>query len=511
MTSVVEGLRVITSTTLLHLSNISKTFGATKAVKDVSIKFSSGQIVGLIGENGAGKSTLAKIIAGVYPPNSGTVNFDGSIVNFRSPFEALNSGVAMMAQEIMLIPEATVEANIFLSNLPSNGWLPDNKKMRDEFTKLNILTGFALKPNVKVSSLRLADQQKVEIMRSIARKSKLIIMDEPSASLTADEVQRLHHTIKKLVSRGITVLLISHFLEEVLKLSETVIIMRDGEIVRSGPTSDETVETLVSGMVGRSLETRYSEPESRTSNRVMLKIDGVTNKVLQNISFEIREGEILGLAGLIGSGRTEIARAIYGADRISSGKVTVEEKEISLKSPAEVISSGIYMIPENRKEQGLFLNSSSADNMLISTLKSRSRLGFISKNFLNKIALLLAKNIDLRFHDINQLAASLSGGNQQKLLFGRAIEVSPKILIVDEPTRGVDIAAKRTIHKILIEQAKRGTAILFISSEIEEVLGVCDRVLVVNRGSIQSEFKRPFNQTSVVSAFFGRIGGGKSD
>ena len=348
-------------------------------------------------------------------------------------------------------------------------------------------------------------------MRSIARNSKLIIMDEPSASLTADEVERLHHTAKELVSRGITVLLISHFLEEVLKLTETVIIMRDGEIVRSGPTSDETVESLVSGMVGRSLETRYFEPESRTSNRVMLKVYGLTNKVLQNISFEIREGEILGLAGLIGSGRSEIARAIFGADRISSGKVLVEEKEISLKSPAEVISSGIYMIPENRKEQGLFLNSSSADNMLISTLKSRSRLSFMSKNFLNKIALLLAKNIDLRFNNINQLAVSLSGGNQQKLLFGRAVEVSPKILIVDEPTRGVDIAAKRAIHKILIEQAKKGTAILFISSEIEEVLGVCDRVLVINRGSIQSEFKRPFNQTSVVAAFFGQLAGGKSD
>ena len=502
---------MITSTALVHLNNISKSFGATKAVKDATISFSTGQIIGLVGENGAGKSTLAKIIAGVYSADSGSISLDGSLVNFKSPFEALNAGVAMMAQEIMLIPEATVEVNIFLGNLPSNGWFPDNEKMREEFKKLNDLTGFALKPDVKVSSLRLADQQKVEIMRSIARNSKLIIMDEPSASLTADEVERLHHTVKELVSRGITVLLISHFLEEVLKLTETVIIMRDGEIVRSGPTSDETVETLVSGMVGRSLETRYFEPESRASNRVLLKVDGLTNKVLRNISFEIREGEILGLAGLIGSGRSEIARAIFGADRISSGKVLVEGNEISLKSPAEVISSGVYMIPENRKEQGLFLNASSSDNILISTLKTRSRLSFISKKLLNKIASLLAKDIDLRFNNINQLAVSLSGGNQQKLLFGRAVEVSPKILIVDEPTRGVDIAAKRAIHKILIEQAKKGTAILFISSELEEVLGVCDRVLVINRGSIQSEFKRPFNQTSVVAAFFGQITGGKSD
>ena len=502
---------MITSTALVQLNNITKSFGATKAVKDASISFSTGQIIGLVGENGAGKSTLAKIIAGVYSADSGSISLDGSTVNFKSPFEALNAGVAMMAQEIMLIPEATVEVNIFMGNLPSKGWFPDKVKMREEFTKLNDLTGFALKPDVKVSSLRLADQQKVEIMRSIARNSKLIIMDEPSASLTADEVERLHNTVKELVNRGITVLLISHFLEEVLKLTETVIVMRDGEVVRSGPTSDETVETLVSGMVGRTLETRYFESESRASSRVLLKVDRISNKVLQNISFEIKEGEILGLAGLIGSGRSEIARAIFGADQISSGKILVEGKEISLRSPAEVIASGIYMIPENRKEQGLFLNASSVDNMLISTLETRSRFSFISKNFLTKTAILLAKNIDLRFTNINQLAVSLSGGNQQKLLFGRAVEVSPKILIVDEPTRGVDIAAKRAIHKILIELAKKGTAILFISSEIEEVLGVSDRVLVINRGSVQSEFKKPFDQTSVVAAFFGQTTGGKSD
>lgn len=502
---------MITSTALVNLKNITKSFGATKAVKDASISLSTGQIIGLVGENGAGKSTFAKMIAGIYSPDSGTISFDNSPVNFKSPFEALNAGVAMMAQEIMLIPDATVELNIFMGNLPSKGWFPDNTKMREEFTKLNDLTGFALKPDVKVSSLRLADQQKVEILRSIARKSRLIIMDEPSASLTADEVERLHHTIKELVTRGITVLLISHFLEEVLNLTTTVIIMRDGEIVRSGPTSGETVETLVSGMVGRSLETRYFESESKTGGTVSLKVDQVSNNVLQNISFEIKGGEILGLAGLIGSGRTEIARAIFGADRISAGKILVDGRDISMKSPAIAISSGIYMIPENRKEQGLFLNASSVDNMLISTLKSYSKLNCLSKNVLMQMASLLAKKIDLRYSNINQLAVSLSGGNQQKLLFGRAVEVSPRILIVDEPTRGVDIAAKRAIHKILIELAKNGTAILFISSEIEEVLGVCDRVLVVSRGSIQSEFTKPFDQTSVVAAFFGQQTRGSYD
>ena len=500
-----------TPTALVQLHEISKTFGATKAVKNVSVGLPAAQIIGLVGENGAGKSTLAKMIAGVYQPDAGQIDFNGKSVEFKSPYEALNMGVSMMAQEIMLIPEATVEDNIFSGNMPARGIFPNRKVIREEFNKLNNLTGFNLKPDVKVASLRLADQQKVEIMRSIARNSQLIIMDEPSASLTVDEVERLHNTIRELASKGITILLISHFLEEVLSITQTVIIMRDGEIVRSGPTKEETVDSLVSGMVGRSLETRYFESQSSSNNKVALKVRNLSNIALNNVSLEIHEGEILGLAGLIGSGRTEIARAIYGADPVISGEVFIGDTKAKISSPADAIKNGIFMIPESRKEEGLFLEASITDNVVISTLKSRSTRNFLKKKKLENVAIEMAKKVDLRFNNINQAALSLSGGNQQKILFGRAVEASPKILIVDEPTRGVDIAAKRAIHETLVGLAKNGLAILFISSEIEEVLGVADRVLVIHRGHVQAEFNSPFDQKNVMAAFFGQTTGEKND
>lgn len=498
-------------TALVRLHEVSKSFGATKAVKNVSVGLPAAQIIGLVGENGAGKSTLAKMIAGVYSPDEGIIEFNGQSVEFKSPYEALKTGVSMMAQEIMLIPEATVEDNIFSGDMPARGPFPDRKKIRSEFEKLNTLTGFSLKPDVKVSSLRLADQQKVEIMRSIARNTRLIIMDEPSASLTVDEVARLHKTIKELASQGVTILLISHFLEEVLEITETVIIMRDGEVVRSGPTNLETVDTLVAGMVGRSLETRYFETQSASNNKVAISVNSICNSFLTDVSLEIHEGEILGLAGLIGSGRTEIARAIYGADRISSGQIVVQGNRLENSGPSVAIANGIFMVPESRKEEGLFLEASITDNMMISTLDSRASKKFLKKVKLDKAAVDLAEKVDLRYTNIHQSAISLSGGNQQKILFGRAIEISPKILIVDEPTRGVDIAAKRAIHQTLLNLAKQGIAILFISSEIEEVLGVADRVLVIHRGKVQAEFSSPFDQTSVMAAFFGQTTGENND
>lgn len=495
--------------TLVRLKEVSKSFGATKAVKRVSVDLPASQIIGLVGENGAGKSTLAKLIAGVFPVDSGVIEFNGEPVSFKSPHEALNVGVSMMAQEIMLIPDATVEDNIFAGKMPAKMFFPDRKTIREEFEKLNSLTGFALKPDVKVSSLRLADQQKVEIMRAIARNTQLIIMDEPSAALTVDEVERLHETIRVLARRGVTILLISHFLEEVLSITQTVIIMRDGEVVRVAPTRDETVDSLVSGMVGRSIETRYEEIQSIAKQKEVISVKNLVNRHLNDVSLTIREGEILGLAGLIGSGRTEIARAIFGADPLYGGQIYINGQAVSIKSPSDAIANGIFMVPESRKEQGLFLESSISDNMMISTLQKRANKGFLSKKRLDSVATDLAQSVDLRYSNINQTSVSLSGGNQQKILFGRAVEITPKILIVDEPTRGVDIAAKRAIHQTLIELAKRGIAVLFISSEIEEVLGVCERVLVIHKGQVQAEFNAPFDQKKVMSAFFGQTTGEK--
>ena len=496
-------------TALVRVQELTKSFGATAAVRSVSLSINSGEIVGLVGENGAGKSTFAKILAGVHSADSGSIEFNGENVNFKSPYEALRGGIAMMAQEIMLVPEASVIENVFLGSTPKRGIFPNQPKMRSSFAELLELTQFDLDPDETVARLRLADQQKVEILRSLSRNAKLIIMDEPSASLTADEVDRLHGTIRELARRGVTVLLISHFLEEVLELTTTTIIMRDGEVVRIGPTKEESIDSLVSGMVGRSLETRYFENDSAKTERVRLSVKNLTNQTLQDVSFEIHEGEILGLAGLIGSGRTEIARAIFGADSLDSGTISLDGNDLTNNSPRDSIANGIYMIPESRKEEGLILEASITDNVVLSSLKRYRRNGMLSRRKLDSKAATLANQVDLRFSKITQSALSLSGGNQQKVLFGRAVEVSPKFLIVDEPTRGVDIAAKRAIHKILIDLAKSGMSILFISSEIEEVLGVCDRVLVIHQGKVQAEFNAPFEQERVVAAFFGQTSGVK--
>ena len=492
---------------VLEARNVIKSFGATRAVRDVSLEIPTGSVFGLVGENGAGKSTLAKVFAGVHTQDSGDVLVSGKPVSFKTPHEGIRGGVSMMAQEIMLVPDATVEENILLGRLPRKGIFPNRKAMRRRFEELVELTKFDLDPTAKVSSLRIADQQKVEIMRALSQDAKLIIMDEPSAALTADEVERLHVSIRKIVEQGATVLLISHFLDEVLTLTDRVAIMRDGELVRVSDTGEETVDTLVAGMVGKSLVTEYASVHQSAGGPVRLEVRSLSRApAVQDVSFSIRSGEILGLAGLIGSGRTEIARCIFGADRPESGEVLIDGEVVAVKSPKSAISRGIFMVPESRKEQGLVLGASIADNLTLASLSQLERGGVISNRSVRAIAERLAEKVDLRFNAITQPASSLSGGNQQKILFGRAVEVAPAVLIVDEPTRGVDIAAKRGIHATLQAMAQEGLAVLFISSEIDEVLGVCNRVLVVHRGHIQAEFTPPYDQEVVLSAFFGKDG-----
>jgi rhamnose transport system ATP-binding protein len=485
------------------LEGISKAFGATQAVDGVSLEIPRGAVVGLVGENGAGKSTLARILAGVHQQDEGRLLIDGKERLFSSPNEAIASGIAMMAQEILLIPDRTVEENVLLGNMPRRGFVPDRRAIRRRFDELIERSGFDLQPALRAGSLRIADQQKVEILRAMATEARLIIMDEPSAALTADEVERLHATIADIAARGGSVLLVSHFLEEVLTITDEVVVMRDGRRISSGPTSDQSIDRLVSEMVGRELETRYEPPQAAATGPVRLSVRGLTRaRVLADINIEVHAGEIVGLAGLVGAGRTEIARAIFGADPRDAGEIHIDGLEVDIRHPADAIASGIFMIPESRKDEGLLLESSITDNLLVSTLRQRARFGFVHRDR-RRIAAELTERIDLRFDRLGQTVGSLSGGNQQKVLFGRALEAEPRVLIVDEPTRGVDIAAKRAIHALLEELTATGLAVLFISSELDEVLGVCNRVLVVHRGAIRAEFSPPYDDTAVLSAFFG--------
>ncbi len=496
---------------ILVVSKLQKTFRKpfsgrkVEAVRGVSLDIPEGSIVGLVGENGAGKSTLARVIAGVFAPDDGVLEIAGQVRHLKDPHDGLKAGVSLMAQEIALVPGATVEENVLLGSLPRRGPFLDRTEMRRRYLELAALTQFDINPAVRVSRLRVADQQKVEIMRALSQDARLVVMDEPSAALTADEVERLHHSIREMRRRGTAVLIVSHFLEEVLELTSRVAIMRDGELVREGPTSDETVETLVAAMVGRALAVDYHEKKEQATGPVCLSVRGLTRPgVLTDVSFDVRRGEILGLAGLIGAGRSEIARCIYGADERSAGEVTVDGAAANASHPAEAIAKGIFMVPESRKEQGLVPESSISDNLTLSTLWKYSRGGWLDRRAVDARASELAGEVDLRFQTVRQHVASLSGGNQQKILFGRAREVGPKVLIVDEPTRGVDIAAKRAIHAKLVELAAEGMAILFISSEIEEILGVCSRLLVIHRGQVHAEFRAPYRQEDVIAAFFGQ-------
>jgi ABC-type sugar transport system ATPase subunit len=494
-------------TTVVSARNIIKSFGATRAVRDVSLEIPSGSIFGLVGENGAGKSTFAKVIAGIHSPDSGALIIGGTEHEFKNPYEGIRAGVSMMAQEITLVPDATIEENVLLGNLPRRGPFPDRGAMRRKYNELVEFTQFDLAPTTKVMNLRIADQQKVEIMRALSQQAQLIIMDEPSAALTTDEVERLHTSIRKIAERGAAVLLISHFLEEVLTLTDHVAIMRDGELVRVSSTTEESVDSLVAGMVGKSLATEYRQVKQAVESPVRLSVQNLERTgVLEDISFDVRAGEIVGLAGLIGAGRTEIARCIFGADKKTGGTITVDGVELNAKSPRDAIKRGVFMVPESRKEQGLVLVAPISDNLLLASYSRLARFGITSGRKLKALAASLAEKVDLRFTNIQQPAGSLSGGNQQKILFGRAFELQPVVMIVDEPTRGVDIAAKRAIHATLEAMAAEGMAVLFISSEIEEVLGVCNRVLVIHRGRVQAEFNPPYDQEAVVSAFFGKSG-----
>lgn len=493
---------------IVELRGLSKSFGATQAVSDVSFAIRRQSVVGLVGENGAGKSTVARILAGVVKADEGQLLVEGRAVTFGSPHQALTSGVAMMAQEILLVPDLTVEENVLLGDLPRRGIFPARAEMRERFRQLVELSGFNLDPRARVGDLRLADQQKVEIMRALSTDARLIVMDEPSAALAADEVSHLHDSIRLITERGSSILFISHFLEEVLEITSDVAIMRDGKLIRFGPTEEETVGTLVSGMVGREMSTGYLTPTaSSVEAPPLLEVRGLTREgVLSDVSFDVRAGEILGLAGLVGSGRTEIARCLFGADAFDSGTIAVGGETYRPRNPRDAIAAGVFMLPESRKDQGLLLDASVRDNVLLSKLSERSRWGWLTGSW-GMAAGVVAERVGLRYQSLKQRVGTLSGGNQQKVLLGRALDAGPRLLIADEPTRGVDIAAKRAIHRLLESWAAEGVSVLFISSELQEVLGVCSRVLAVHCGRVAAEFTPPYDHAEVLNALFGNSGG----
>lgn len=487
----------------LAVQGLGKSFGATRALDDVSVDVHAGTVHAFVGENGAGKSTLGKIIAGVMPPDQGRLVLRGAPVAFPSPRAALERGIALVAQEVALVPHLTVVENVFLGAEPRRGAFIARGRMRERFERLAADTGFDVPADARVGRLPLAKQQQVEVLRALARNAELIVLDEPSASLSATEVERLHAIVRMLIASGRTVILVSHFLREVLDLADTVTVLRDGRHVTTGPARDATEDSLIASMLGRSVERIYPAQRAATADApTVLSVRDLHAPGVAGVSLDLRAGEIVGLAGLIGAGRTELARAIYGVATRTSDAVRVHDRPVDGR-PSALLRAGVAMIPESRKDDGLLLRRPVRENVSLSSLAQLSRFGMVRRGReMARVRDALGRASAAAITE--QRAGALSGGNQQKLLFARALLASPDVLIADEPTRGVDVGAKRDLYALLVELAASGMAILLISNEMEEILGMSHRVLVMRAGRIVADLAGPdATESAILAAAFG--------
>jgi rhamnose transport system ATP-binding protein len=492
----------------VRLVSIGKRYSGTKALDDVSVEVAGGTVHALVGANGAGKSTLGKIVGGVIRPDDGQLFIDDRPVRYASPREARIDGISTISQELSPVPHMSVIENIYFGIEPSRAGLVQRRRMRAQYEELVSQWGFELDPSAKVGTLRTADKQKVEILRAVACDARVIVMDEPTSSLTSVETNTLHRMIRTLRDSGRTIVYVSHFLDEVLGLADTVTVLRSGRLVRTGPAAAETEESLVAGMFGAAAAAEHFEKPQGSTAPVILDVSGLNRKgVLADIALQIRAGEIVGLAGLVGSGRTELARAISGADPIDRGTIVVDGTARRMRSPADALAAGLAYLPESRKDDGLFLGLSLAANTTFADLPSvASRFGVLRLALERKKTSSLLDLTSVQPPVPSAKVVNLSGGNQQKVLFARWLFRNPRVLILDEPTRGVDVAARAAIHRLINNLAAEGTAVLLISSEIEEVLGLAHRVLVMRRGSITAEFGADPPMEAVMEAAFGLEG-----
>lgn len=469
--------------------HLDKRYGGVHALRDVGVQILRGEVHALVGENGAGKSTLGKIIAGSIRHDGGELSVNGRPVAYRAPADAIRDGIAIVDQELAMLPARSVLDNVFLGMELAHGGVLDDRQARLRFDELIAGTGFDLQADAIVGELRLADQQKVEILRALARRAELIVMDEPSAALTPGEIRQLHGIIRQLKARGTTVVLVSHFLEEVLGVTDRVTILRDGVHVRTAVTAEETRESIIHSMIGRALAAPPPISPVPETAPAVLEVRGLSRPgEFEDVGFAVRAGEILGISGLVGAGRTEVCRAIFGADRLRAGSIRLDGREVRFRSPADAIRAGVALLPENRKELGLLMHRSVKENLTLPHLAHFARGGVLWGGRERADADGLVDRVGVKTASLDTLVSMLSGGNQQKVVLAKWLARSPRLLIVDEPTRGVDIGAKSAIYDILRELASQGIAILLVSSELDEVLELSHRVLVMARGRVVAEY-----------------------
>ena len=471
---------------ILTMSHVNKSFPGVKALDDVSIRVKRGEVHGLVGENGAGKSTLMKILSGVYTKDSGEVVFDGQVIEKTTPVESLNRGMSIIYQEFNLVQTMTVGENIFMGRFKEVGGMRGTHKKALELLDS---IGSKIRTHTFVKDLSTSEMQLVEIAKALSFNSKLIIMDEPSSSLTADELKALFQIVRQLVQQGISVIYISHKLDEIFELCDSITIMRDGHVIDSKPVADLTRAEMITKMVGREIENEYP-PRPECVGDVLLEVSNLNSHKLHDVSFQLHRGEILGLVGLVGAGRTEMIRALFGADHVRSIDVKMEGKPVHIKNPRDAIALGMALVPEDRKLQGLVLPFGVGANISMAALKNISSgpLKVVNGSKEKELSQRQIEDLLIKTPSAETKVVSLSGGNQQKCVLGRWLEMNPKVLILDEPTRGIDVGAKFEIYLLMKRIVENGGSIILISSELPEVLNMSNRVLAVCEGRITGEF-----------------------
>jgi ABC-type sugar transport system ATPase subunit len=490
----------------VEIKGLSKRYGGVQALADIDLSIEAGTVHALVGENGAGKSTLGKIIGGVIRPDSGSMHVFGEEARYTHPRDALHQGITVIAQEIALVPEQSIIENVFLGMEPRRFGLVRGGSLRKRFEELAERAEFDLAPDIIVGTLPLAEQQKVEILRGLAREAKLIVFDEPTAALSPPEAETLFATIRRLREAGTTMVYVSHFLREVLSLADEVTILKDGRLVRTAPADQETPESLVKGMLGRELDASYPDKRPPAPDTpVVLQVENIgRGTAVRDVSFEIRAGEIVAMAGLVGAGRSEAARLVFGADRAETGVIRIGGEEFKARRPGDALQRGIAMLPESRKEQGLVMERSVLENVTLAHLSTMTfARGFISSRRETSRGVAMLDQVGVRPMLPDVEIQALSGGNQQKVAMGKWLIEKPRVLIADEPTRGVDVGAKRAIYDLIAALADEGVAVLLISSELEEVLGLAHRVLVMRGGRLVAQFGGDASPEAVMSEAFG--------
>ncbi len=491
----------------LRVSKIEKSFPGVKALDKIDFTVKKGSVHVLCGENGAGKSTLMKIINGIYQPDSGQIFIDEKPVKINNPIQARSLGISMIFQEMNYVPEMTVEENIFLGNLPVNKFgSVDWKQVRQRATELLRLENLPYSPTTLLKDLTVSDIQMLEIIKAISYKSDIIIMDEPTSAITLKEVEKLFVKIRELRARGVSIIYISHKLDEIFQIADEITVFRDGTVVESHPKEELDIETVIALMVGRKLTNTYPKEEVKQGEN-LLQVQKLNSKsVFNNVSFHVKKGEIVGFAGLMGAGRTEVMRALFGLDPITSGSVKIKGKEVTIKNVRESINNGLVMLSEDRRRYGIIPVRSVKENTTLSFLqKVFYKMTYHHKVEHNIVTDMFTK-MKVKTPTLDTSIQSLSGGNQQKVVLAKWMIRNPDILILDEPTRGIDVGAKFEIYKLMTNLVKEGKAVIMVSSELPELIGMCDRIYVMSKGTITGEIERKdFSQELIMKYATGTL------